>query len=262
MKKFGILGCGKMGGAILDGVSKFFDKQDILICERNPKNVERLQSQGYELTLDATRLSKECEVVLLSVKPQDLNEALNGTEKGAKTLYLSICAGLSLKSLEEILGNVAIVRAMPSTAATIGQAATCVTPNAYCTEEDVKTAKSIFSTVGKVVEIEEKFMDEIIALSGSFIAFAYYYAQGFLKQAIKDGIDEKTATALLAQTYVGAGNMMLSGKPIEQLIKDVCSKGGTTLAGLERLEKGKLHDICADCSTACAKRSKELGEKK
>ena len=261
MRSFGILGCGKMGGAILNGVGKYYDKDDILICEKSPVLAESLVSRGYEVTEDATRLVKECATVLISVKPQDLKDAVKDLN-AENTLFLSIAAGQSLDVLKSLLGDVAIVRAMPNTAATLGLAATCVTPNEKCTAEQIETAKKIFATVGTVVEIEEKYMDEIIALSGSFIAFAYYYAQGFVKQAIEDGIDEKTATALVAQTYVGAGKMMMEGRPLEQLISDVCSKGGTTLAGLDKLKEGDLHSLCAKCSIACTQRSKELGGKK
>ena len=261
MRSFGILGCGKMGGAILNGVCSLFEKEDILICEKSEAAASNLKARGYDVTDDPTRLVKECKTVLLSVKPQDLTEAVKNI-KGSDALFLSIAAGQSIESLEERLGKMPIVRAMPNTAATLGLAATCITPNDRCSEEQIEIAERIFQTVGTVVRIEEKDMDAIIALSGSFIAFAYYYAQGFVKQAIKDGIDEKVATALLAQTYVGAGKMMMEGRPIEELISDVCSKGGTTLAGLDELKKGDLHSLCEKCSTACTQRSRELGGKK
>lgn len=261
MRSFGILGCGKMGGAILNGVGELFDKSDILICEKSPVLKSNLEERGYEVTEDPTRLVKECKTVLLSVKPQDLTEAVKDL-KGCDALFLSIAAGQSIASLEERLGEMPIVRAMPNTAATLGLAATCITPNDKCSDEQISIAERIFGTIGTVVRIEEKYMDAIIALSGSFIAFAYYYAQGFVKQAIKDGIDEKVATALLAQTYVGAGKMMMEGRPLEQLIADVCSKGGTTLAGLDQLKEGDLHALCEKCSVACTTRSRELGGKK
>ena len=261
MKKFGILGCGKMGGAILQGVSRLFKKEEVEICEKNPQTVERLTAQGYTVTEDPVRLVEDCETVLVSVKPQDLSQAVASIkDKQRKVLFLSIAAGQSLERLRALLGDVAIVRAMPNTAATLGLAATCITPNELCTQEQIETATAIFQTVGTVERIEEKYMDEIIALSGSFIAFAYYYAQGFALQAVKDGINEETATRLLAQTFIGAGNMMLSGKPLELLIQDVCSKGGTTLAGLDQLRSHDLHALCALCSTACTQRSKELGK--
>ena len=104
-------------------------------------------------------------------------------------------------------------------------------------------------------------MDEVIPLAGSFTAYAYYYIKSFVDSAVKRGVEEEIAKKLVVESMIGSAEMVKqSGKDLQTLINDVCSKGGTTLAGLKVLEDNNLNEIIHKCSVACAERSKELGK--
>ncbi|MDD3349046.1 MAG: pyrroline-5-carboxylate reductase, partial [Bacilli bacterium] len=177
------------------------------------------------------------------------------------TVFISIAAGITIDFLREYLGDQKYIRVMPNTPALIGMGATAISKSA---EVDVKTfekVKTIFESIGMVKEIDEEKMNGIIPLNGSMPAYLYYFIQGFIESAVKEGIDYSIAKDLACHAVIGSANMILqTDRTIDELINDVCSPKGTTIAGLEVLKKRKFLEIIDEASQACIKRSKELGK--
>jgi len=264
--RLGFLGVGKMGSSILNGIvnSNLYQKEAILLYDVNETIRKKLKEKGYRVAKDEKEVVCECDYVLLAIKPQMLSEVLTKiSECQHQPLYISIAAGISISYLQRICGKVKVVRAMPNTPAFISQAATAITKSKEVDEESFEDVKKIFSSIGIVREIAENFMDEIVPLNGSMPAYLYYFVQAFIEHAVKNNIDYEVSRDLACQAIIGSTNMILTtDKPIDQLINDVCSPKGTTLAGLEVLKKRDFQKIIGEACDACVNRAKELGQLK
>ena len=264
MYKFGILGVGKMGGAILDGVvsSGIYDKKDILLYSPSENTQTNYKNKGFSFALNEKDLFKNSEIILISIKPQLFDEVLSKAidlDFNNKCI-LSIAAGKSLKTISSYFKNATIVRAMPNLPASIKEGAITV-----CFNEDNKLkdeAIKILSSIGIVRTIKEEEMDDTLALNGSMPAYAYLFAKAFIDYATKKGIDFDVARDLTCEAIKGSMDMILANKetPIQTLIDNVCSKGGTTIAGLNKLYDNEFEKAIYECSEACSNRSKELGK--
>ncbi len=259
--KIAFIGCGKMGGSILSKIrNSVFDAQDILVYELNNDIKKSLNESGIT-TVETLEKISVADVVLIAVKPQDFSGLLQNIKPYAKNkLIISIAAGIKISTIESAIENVKVARVMPNTAALIGEASSVVSFNSLIQNDDKEIVYKIINAIGKTVEIPEELMDDVIPIGGSFTAYQYYFYKGFLESSIKRGVPESVCKKLLVQSIIGSAKMIEnSDKDIDSLISDVCSKGGTTLAGLKALEDGELLKIIDDCATLCANRSKELG---
>ena len=261
MKKYklGILGVGKMGGAILKGIvsRNVFDKEEILLCVRRNSQKEELADRNYNVTTSKAELFRDSEIVLLALKPQVLLDELEESQIPA---VISIAAGIKIKALEKYFPNAVIIRAMPNTPAMIGSSVTTVASNNE--ESDYfKLAMDIFYSMGTAYKIPEELMDASLPLNGSMPAYLYYFAKCFIDKAVSEGIDYETARLLTADSIKASAEMIInSEESIEKLITDVCSKKGTTVAGLCKLSEGGFKASIEACFTACEERSRELGK--
>ena len=263
--KFGILGVGKMGSSILRGIiaSGVFKKEDILLNLYTEEEVKTYGDEGFTYVKnDPKRVFELCDLTLLSVKPQVFPEVakiadeLDFNGKG----IMSIMAGITISSIEVRFKNAKIIRVMPNTPALIKKAVATV-----CSK-DINSIYynqvfDILSSIGVAYPIDESKMDESLALNGSMPAYLELFAKAFIDQAVKDGIDYETAKKLTCQSIISSASLILkSDESIDQLITNVCSKGGTTIAGLEKLYEYKFEEAIYECSKACANRSRELSK--
>ena len=263
MYKFGILGVGKMGSSILNGIleAKIFDKKDILLNLYSDEEVEYYGKKlGFNYVRDAKELFLNSELTLLSIKPQvfpeieDIAKSVDFTGRG----IVSICAGITLDYLHSLFNGADIVRIMPNTPALIKKAvATITSKNTKSKYYDL--AFKIFNSIGKCYEIDESLMDATIPLNGSMPAYLEYFAKAFIDKAVEDGVDYETAKKLTCESIISSACLILSSdESIDTLIKNVCSKGGTTLAGLDKLYEHDFEKAIHECSEACKNRSTEL----
>lgn len=263
MYKLGIVGLGKMGGAILTGIlnSNVLDKKDIYLSLYED-NIARYKDSGIPYTLDALDVFKNCEMVLLSIKPQQFDEALKGVENidFEERGILSIAAGITISYLESKFKNADIIRAMPNTPALINMAVITYASNNFDSKY-VSLAEKIFGSIGSFYKINENQMDATLALNGSMPAYIDLFIKAFIDKAVKDGIDYETAKGLTVESIIASCNLVLkSDDDIDTLIKNVCSKGGTTIAGLDKLYENNFVKAIEECSEACKNRSKELAK--
>ena len=202
------------------------------------------------------------DVVVLAVKPQALPAVLS--ELGpllAHALVISIVAGVKIRTIvEQITGAVRVVRAMPNIPALVREGVTALTLGHGVSENDSHVARAVFDAVGRVVLVEERLMDAVTGLSGSGPAYVFQAIEALADGGVMMGLPRQTAELLAAQTVRGAARLGLeSGVHPAQLKDRVASPGGTTIAGLHRLEQGGFRATLMAAVEAATTRSKELG---
>jgi pyrroline-5-carboxylate reductase len=265
MTIFSALGAGNMANAILSGAvaSGCLKPQDIGTYNVHEEKRRAMAEKGYVVYATIPELCRNSQYILLSMKPQQAEEVLLAMKPviSPEKVVISIAAGISQGYIQSILGaEVKVVLVMPNTPLLVGCGATAIARCAPTTPEEFDYVKGIFASAGMVREIPGDKMNEIIAVSGSTPAYLYRIAQCFCDYAAAHGIDRDTANALFCQTMIGSARMMTeTGKTQQELIDMVTSPKGTTLMGLEALEKGGLPELIQSCCDATIKRARELG---
>src|SRR5512143_2744829 len=245
-KKLAFIGGGQMAEAIIGGLLTGQLCKPESLCATDPvvARCDRLKSQfGIRVGSDNRQAVSWAEVVILAVKPQTMPDVLH--EVGAalgRTLVISIAAGVTIRSIrEQASGAKRIVRAMPNTPALVREGMTALAFGEGISEDDKGVARTVFKAVGKVVPIEERLMDAVTGLSGSGPAYVFLAIEALADGGVKMGVPRDIAAVLAAQTVLGAAHMVLkTGQHPARLKDQVASPGGTTIAGLHRLEQGGL----------------------
>ena len=266
MKKLGVIGVGNMGGAIIKGINGKLGNTAVFAYDSQPEKIKNITTFGATAASSILELAKKCDFMLLAVKPQQLDEVLAEIRSAANIdlVIISICAGISAEYIRErTFPNAKVVLVMPNTPMMLGCGASAMSRDSKTSDEEFEFAKKIIGSCGIAEVIPMDKMKEIIAINGSSPAFIYLYAKGFVQYAAKAGIDEGTALRLFSQSLIGSARMMMeSGMEVDELIKQVSSPGGTTLAGLQELYNGRLTDAVINACEACTKRAYELGGSK
>ena len=260
--KLGLIGCGKMGSALLKGIMKSDSRIEALIFDSYAPSAEELSTASSAAVADnIDSLVSVCEVILLCVKPNDVSDAVTATAQWEGKLLLSIAAGVTTEALNDYSGGVAkIIRVMPNTPALIGQGASAFCRGKSAKEADAKIAKDLLSCVGTVSEVKESLMDAVTGLSGSGPAYVYTIVEALSDAGVKQGLPRDIALQLACQTVKGATAMVQeSGLHPSELRDQVTSPGGTTIAGLAALEEKGLRHALISAVDAATKRSQELG---
>jgi pyrroline-5-carboxylate reductase len=219
---------------------------------------------GASLAPGNAAAAREADVVILAVKPQAMPQALAELKPvtSPSQLFVSIAAGISLADLTKGLATERVIRVMPNTPALIGQGASAYAGAAGASEADRELVEKLFSSVGKTFAVEEKLLDAVTGLSGSGPAFVFVAIEALSDGGVKMGLPRNIATALAAQTMLGAAALCLaSGEHPAQLKDRVASPGGTTIAGLAALEASGFRSGLISAVEAATNRSKELGKK-
>lgn len=261
-----IIGCGNMGMAYATSFLKYklVTQENLLLIEKNEQRKDALLLQGYknvtsEINDDRIRKS---ELLILAVKPQDFNQiapqiknVLNNTQ-----IVVSIMAGKTIDFLKEQLQHINIVRAMPNAPAILSMGITAYTASNELTFKQLKLVEHLLNATGRSVLLDnETLIDAVTAVSGSGPAYFYYFVKSMIEAAQKLGFDEGTASLLVKQTMLGAFHVMNnSDKNLDELIQSVASKGGTTEAALQVLNKNNVHNNIINALLCAEKRAKEL----
>ena len=266
MNKIGFIGGGKMATAIMKGIinSHWCSSDDIIVSDRNEEALNFLNSNyDVKTTIHNIEVVKNSKILLFAVKPFVLRDVLNEIKPFITKdhIILSIAAGISITTIEEIIGEVPVIRIMPNTPALVNEGMSAVCRGKHAKTEHAKIALEIFNSVGKVIEAEEKYIDIITSISGSGPAFYYYIINEIAKAGEKLGLDYKTCLKLSAQTAFGSAKMVMeTGISPEQLIINVTTPGGCTAVGNEILKEKKISDILFDTIEKTAQKAYELGK--
>ena len=264
-QKIAFLGAGQMAEALIGGLlaSKMCQPGGIWATDPLAARCAALKTRfGVRVGEENKPAAEWADAVVLAVKPQVLAQVL--AEVGSYLegkLVLSIAAGIPTRWIRRLApGARAIVRAMPNTPALVREAITALASGPDCIDQDLAFARSLFESVGRVVEVEERLMDAVTGLSGSGPAYVFVAIEALSDGGVNMGLPRRTAELLAAQTVLGAARLVIErGEHPAQLKDQVASPGGTTIAGLHRLEQGRFRATLIAAVEAAAKRSEELG---
>jgi pyrroline-5-carboxylate reductase len=264
-KRIAFIGAGQMAEALLGGLLAAAPEAAGRLLATDPLPARRdliKQRFGIRVGSDNLEAVTWAEVVVLAVKPQIFDAVAREIAPAASgRLVLSIAAGVPIRRIAEHLpGTARVVRVMPNAPALVREGVSALAFGPGVTSDDQTLACSLFETVGRVVTVEERLMDAVTGLSGSGPAFVCLAIEALADGGVKAGLPRAVAEQLAAQTVLGAARMVLeTGKHPAQLKDLVASPGGTTIAGLHRLEEGGLRACLIAAVEAAAKRSEELG---
>jgi len=256
-----LVGCGKMGGAMLRGWQADTSNNIVIIC---PSPKPESANMRWIDTPDKLDPAFTPDVIVLALKPQQMATVLPSYARFASSLFLSIAAGHSTAHLATLLDNprAALVRAMPNLPAQIAQGITGVTASAKVTPAQKQLAQHLLESIGDVVWVEkESLIDAVTALSGSGPAYVFALTEAMAQAGVTLGLPAALAQTLARQTVIGSGALLAqSVQPATELREAVTSKGGTTAAALEHLlgENG-LFPLLDKAMQAARTRAKELG---
>ncbi len=258
-----LLGCGKMGSAMLEGwLTGGLPPSSVYIVDPAPS--PWVEEQGANLNPD---LPGSPAILVVAVKPQMMADALPQAASmgGGETLVLSIAAGTTIAHFESAFGaDTPVIRAMPNTPAAIGQGITALIGNAHATEAHMRLAEDLLSAVGKTVRLaEESQMDAVTAVSGSGPAYVFHLIEAMADAGAAQGLPKALAMELALATVAGAGALAeVSDEGATQLRVNVTSPNGTTQAALEVLmdESRGFPSLVGEAIAAAANRSRELGK--
>jgi pyrroline-5-carboxylate reductase len=267
MGTIGFIGSGNMAEALIKGIitAGLYKPANIFISDIRPERLKQL-TKKYKVkpAKDNSELAGKADIIVLSVKPQSMTEALKSIKNAirGRKLVISIAAGVKTSRIADILGDVAIIRAMPNTPALIGEGASALFANTKA-KPMLEEAKSIFSAVGKTVVIEdEDLIDAVTAVSGSGPAYYFLLMEEMIKAAVELGLPKTVAKDLVLQTAKGAGLLAVeadkTGESPAELRRKVTSPGGTTEAALKVLAEGKFGPLIEAAVKKARDRSREL----
>ncbi len=262
-QRVAIVGLGKLGGILLRAFldQKLISADQITSTVHHEENAKaRTEVFGLPVSTDNIAAVKDADIVLLCVKPagvQAVCEEIAPVMAGK--LLISVAASIPTSSIEEYLGEVPVVRAMPNTPSVIGSGMTGLSAGRFAQDEQLELANSLFDAVGRTVVLDEKHMDAVTGLSASGPAFVYVILESLAEAGVKVGLPRDVATLLAAQTTLGAAGMVLDRGSHPALLKDeVTTPAGCTIDGLLELEEGGLRVTLIKAVVKATERAAEL----
>ena len=262
--KIGFLGVGKMGLALAQGILQSDGEVSILISDPNAGARESFLERVPRAVVlaDNRAVCRDADVVFLACKPQQLSAATESLRDGlSRPLYISILAGVPTDQLSTALGSERVIRVMPNTPCLIGRGVLGLAINTKLSADDQNLAERLLANVGTVVRVSEELMDAVTGISGSGPAYVFMFIESMIQSGLAAGLDPKTARLLVVETVLGATELLrATGAEPSELRQQVTSPGGTTMAGLEVLEKLGLDEMIRSAVQAAIQRSRELAD--
>ena len=265
-ERIGFIGAGQMATALGQGVVKsgLTKSEQIIAADPSAEARERFAfTVGGKTTENNTQVVDDADVIILAVKPQQMARVLEEVrgKLGPDRLVVSIAAGIRLDMLSAYLEDeVRLVRVMPNTPCLVGQGASAFCLGGSATQADAELVRGVLESVGVAFQVEETLLDAVTGLSGSGPAFVYMMIEALSDGGVRMGLPRNMATTLAAATLRGAAEMVLATGEHPAALKDkVTSPGGTTIAGIEALERGGLRAALMGAVQSATGRSIELG---
>ena len=271
MKKAAFIGVGNMGGALARAAVRAVGPKQVVLANRSPDKAEVLAEElGCTAVKKNIEVVHEAEYIFLGVKPHVIPAVLNELIPGLSRSYdskilVSMAAGVRLDDMRTVLkgvgSQVSLLRIMPNTCVAIGQGMTALCAGEDVEEDHIRGVEEILSASGQVDRVPEELFDQFSALAGCGPAFVYPYIEALADGAVSTGLPRKQAVEYAARMVMGAAALVLeSGKHPGQLKDEVCSPGGSTIAGVAELERGGLRAAAINAVRAAWKRNTELGK--
>jgi pyrroline-5-carboxylate reductase len=263
--RIAILGCGKIGEALLAGLlsSGWRQPGDIVVTGRRQERLDELAStHGVSATLSNAEAVRGATLVVLAVKPQDFDTLLGeiGPLLSPEQTVLSVAAAIPTSAIEQhISPTVPVVRAMPNAPATVHEGIAGICAGAHAGDEHLALAEDVLAHLGGVVRVPERYMDAVTAVSGSGPAYFALLAEAMIEAGILLGLSREISTRLVVQTMLGTARLLRDENlhPVE-LREAVTSPGGTTIRAIRELERAGVRAAFLNAIQAAVERSKEL----
>lgn len=265
--KIAIVGCGNMGMAFARSFLQYdlVKKEDLLLIEKSEERSETLRhaKEGVVVSTINSQVA-DYELIILSVKPQDFASVQDELKAviSPNQVVLSIMAGIPMSKIQEALNHKLVVRAMPNTPAMLGMGITGFTASPEVDAQKLRKVENLINATGRSVYLEDESMiDAVTALSGSGPAYFYYIVKHMIEAGKQMGFDEGMAGLLVKQTMLGSYHLINNAeKSLDDLIKAVASKGGTTEAALRTFEENNISEGLKSGIIAAERRAKELSK--
>ena len=264
IKTIGFLGCGNMGGAIARAVCKAADPQNVYLANRTASKAEKLAGElGCNTTTNA-EVAARCDLIFLGVKPNLIAGVLAQlaptlAQRTDKPVLVSMAAGVTIAALEQAAPGCPILRIMPNTACAVGAGLTLYDANALLTKPQLDAFLADMAASGRLEALPEHLIDAGSAVAGCGGAFACLFMEGLADGAVTCGLPRDKANTFAAQMLLGAARLALeSGKPFGQMKDEICSPGGTTIAGVRALEEGGLRAAAMNAVIAAYEKTLQL----
>ncbi|MCP4576468.1 MAG: pyrroline-5-carboxylate reductase [Deltaproteobacteria bacterium] len=265
--KTGFIGAGNMAAALIKGLihSRSFHQDRLCACDKEKKTLTSISTQfGIECHSSNIELVRECSIVVLSVKPQNVRDVLEEVKGEIRDdhLIISIAAGIPLAMIRGIIGKaIPLIRVMPNTPALVQKGVSALAGGDPAGPEHMAMARAIFDAVGDTVEVEESMMDAVTALSGSGPGYVFRMMECMVNAGTSVGLEQDISIRLVVQTFLGAAHLAKESEhSLAQLREMVTSPGGTTAEGLATFDRMGLEDMTIKAVEAACKRSVELGK--
>lgn len=266
-ERIAFIGAGNMGSAMIRGLIKSGVAKPSQIMASD-LDAERVGALAKELKIAVAKDNRSavewCDLVVLAVKPQVLDEVLHELGDIGSKLVLSIVAGATIAKIQSGLGGKAkVVRAMPNTPALVGEGISAFCAGSGVTATELKRAQKILGAVGETVLVKkEELLDAVTGLSGSGPAYVFLVIEALADGGVLMGLDRETALKLAVQTVLGSAKLLIeTGKHPAQLREMVTSPGGTTAMGLKKLEQKGVRGAFISAVKSATERARELGKK-
>jgi pyrroline-5-carboxylate reductase len=264
-KKIAIIGAGRIGQTLVAGIldANVAARSDLTVVTKHKETLaavcRRFKVHG---TLRSAEACKGADIVLISVKPQQMREVLAEIAPviTPKTLVITTVASAPTRAIEEALAKgVPVIRTMPNTPCLIRSGMVAITPGKSARKRDLELAEKIFGALGRTVIVDEKHMNAVTGLSGSGPAFMYIMIEALAEGGVKVGLPRDVATLLAAQTMRGSGAMVLETGQHPSMLKDaVTTPAGCTIDGICELEDGGIRVTLIKTVVKATQRAAEL----
>ncbi|NLJ48403.1 MAG: pyrroline-5-carboxylate reductase [Candidatus Atribacteria bacterium] len=256
-----VIGCGNMGNALLRGfcLDKWQTKYDICLYDIVlSKAVSIANELGLSYVSDLNEVQSEPYLIFLVVKPNQVKSVCQNIIHFKNSIIISLVAGVDQAQLQEYLGqSQAIVRMMPNLAVEVGEGVVALHFNSLVSEENREDLLFLFSSLGWVFEAEEREFDQITALSGSGPGIMAVFLEAMMDAGVSIGLPWEKSLKMVIQTMLGTASWLKRKNCHPGLLKNmVCSPGGTTIAGIKRLELSGFRGIVMDGIEAASQRAK------
>ena len=267
VRKLALVGAGKIGEALLSGIlsSQLVPVSNVVAADADQTRADYIgEKYGVKAYTNNRQAVAGADLVLLCVMPQRVRDVLREIRKTVrkKALVISVAASVRTALLEQELDRgVRVIRAMPNTPCLIRQGMSALCRGKHASDEDLKIAQTIFSSMGRTVVVDERHMDAITGLSASGPAYVYLIIESLAEAGVKLGLPRELSTELSAQTLLGASALVLhTGEHPAKLKDAVTTPAGCTIDGLLELEEGGLRVTLIKAVVRAAERAKELVE--
>jgi pyrroline-5-carboxylate reductase len=266
-RKVAILGGGRIGEALLSGLlsSGWRESGEIVVTDRRQERLAELHDRyGVEATADNVAAANGAGLVVIAVKPQDIDVLLAeiGLQLDSAQTLVSVAAAIPTARIEErIAEGVPVVRAMPNAPATVHEGMAGLCAGAHTGDEHLALAEELLTHLGRVVRVPEAWMDGITAVSGSGPAYFALLAEAMIEAGILLGLSREVSTTLVVQTMFGTAKQLRDeGMHPVELRESVTSPGGTTIAAIRELEQAGVRAAFLNAIQAAMDRARELAD--